>query len=153
MGIKVAINGFGRIGRNFFRASLDSSDLDFVAINDITDATTLAHLLKYDSIHGMLKVPVEAKGDAIVVAGKAIKVFAAKDPAELPWKDLGVEVVVESTGKFRDKASCGKHLAAGAKKVIISAPGKDPDVTLVLGVNEKAYQPASHHILSNASCT
>jgi len=153
MGTKVAINGFGRIGRNFFRASLDSPDLDFVAINDITDAATLAHLLKYDSIHGILKVSVEAKGDAIVVAGKAIKVLATKDPAELPWKQLGVEVVVESTGKFRDQASCGKHIAAGAKKVIISAPGKDPDVTLVLGVNEKTYHPASHHIISNASCT
>jgi glyceraldehyde 3-phosphate dehydrogenase len=153
MGIKVAINGFGRIGRNVLRASLDSNDLDFVALNDITDAATLAHLLKYDSVHGVLKVPVQAKENAILVSGKEVKVFAIKDPAELPWKDLGVEVVVESTGRFRDKASCGKHITAGAKKVIISAPAKDPDVTLVLGVNEQSYNPNSHHIISNASCT
>jgi glyceraldehyde 3-phosphate dehydrogenase len=153
MGIKVGINGFGRIGRNVLRASLDSSDLEFVAVNDITDARTLAHLLKYDSIHGILPSPVEAKDDSILVAGKEIRVLSIKDPAALPWRELGVEVVVESTGKFRDQASCGKHIAAGAKKVIISAPGKDPDITIVLGVNEKEYDPASHHIISNASCT
>jgi len=153
MGIKVGINGFGRIGRNVLRASLDSSDLEFVAVNDITDARTLAHLLKYDSIHGILPSPVEAKDDSILVAGKEIRVLSIKDPAALPWRELGVEVVVESTGKFRDQASCRKHIAAGAKKVIISAPGKDPDITIVLGVNEKEYDPASHHIISNASCT
>jgi len=153
MGIKVAINGFGRIGRNLFRASWDSPDLEFVAVNDITDAQTLAHLLKYDSVHGVFKAPIEARADAILVAGKEVKVFAKKDPAELPWKDLGVEVVVESTGKFRDQATCSKHIAAGARKVIISAPGKDPDLTLVLGVNEKNYDPQKHHIISNASCT
>src|SRR5512137_2401352 len=118
MGIKVGINGFGRIGRGVFRASLDSPDLEVLAINDITDAKTLAYLLKYDSVHGILKSPVEAREKSIMVAGKEIKVLALKDPAELPWKDLGVEVVVESTGKFRDKASCGKHIGAGARKVI-----------------------------------
>jgi glyceraldehyde 3-phosphate dehydrogenase len=153
MGIKVGINGFGRIGRGVFRASLGSPDLEVLAINDITDAKTLAYLLKYDSVHGILKAPVEARGNSILVAGKEIKVLAMKDPGELPWKDLGVEVVVESTGKFRDKASCDKHIAAGAKKVIICTAAKDPDITLVLGVNDKNYNPKSHHIISNASCT
>jgi glyceraldehyde 3-phosphate dehydrogenase len=153
MGIKVGINGFGRIGRGVFRASLGSPDLEVLAVNDITDAKTLAYLLKYDSVHGILKAPVEARENSIVVAGKEIKVLAMKDPAELPWKDLGVEVVVESTGKFRDKGSCDKHIAAGAKKVIICTAAKDPDITLVLGVNDKNYNPKSHHIISNASCT
>jgi len=153
MAVKVAINGFGRIGRNAFRAALGDSGLDFVAVNDITDAKTLAHLLKYDSVHGTLKAEVKAKDDAIVVNGRKVKVFAQRDPAALPWKELGVEVVVESTGRFTDRAGAGKHLEAGAKKVIISAPAKDPDVTLVLGVNEKMYDPAKHAIISNASCT
>src|SRR3972149_5253926 len=153
MAVKVAINGFGRIGRNALRASLGDSGLDFVAVNDITDAKTLAHLLKYDSVHGVLSAEVQAKDDAIVVNGRKVKVFAQRDPAALPWKDLGVEVVVESTGRFTDRAGAGKHLEAGAKKVIISAPAKDPDVTLVLGVNEKMYDPAKHAIISNASCT
>jgi glyceraldehyde 3-phosphate dehydrogenase len=153
MAIKVAINGFGRIGRNAFRAALGDSELDFVAVNDITDAKTLAHLLKYDSVHGTLSAQVQARDDAIVVNGRKVKVFAQRDPAALPWKELGVEVVVESTGRFTDRAGAGKHLEAGAKKVIISAPAKDPDVTLVLGVNEKMYDPAKHAIISNASCT
>ncbi len=153
MAIKVAINGFGRIGRNAFRAALDDHELQFVAVNDITDAKTLAHLLKYDSIHGALKAQVQAKGDAIVVNGREVKVFAEKDPVALPWKELGVEVVIESTGRFTDRAGASKHLQAGAKKVIISAPAKDPDITIVLGVNEKTYDPARHAIISNASCT
>ena len=153
MAVKVAINGFGRIGRNAFRAALGDSGLDFVAVNDITDAKTLAHLLKYDSIHGTLSAQVQARDDAIVVNGREVKVFAQRDPAALPWKEMGVEVVVESTGRFTDRAGAGKHLEAGAKKVIISAPAKDPDVTLVLGVNEKMYDPAKHAIISNASCT
>jgi glyceraldehyde 3-phosphate dehydrogenase len=153
MAVKVAINGFGRIGRNAFRAALGDSGLDFVAVNDITDAKTLAHLLKYDSIHGTLSAQVRARDDAIVVNGREVKVFAQRDPSALPWKEMGVEVVVESTGRFTDRAGAGKHLEAGAKKVIISAPAKDPDVTLVLGVNEKMYDPAKHAIISNASCT
>lgn len=153
MGIKVAINGFGRIGRNFLRASLGSKDIEFVAINDLTDARTLAHLLKYDSVHGILDATVEGKDDAIIVDGRKIKVLAKKDPGELPWKDMGVQVVVESTGYFTDKATASKHISAGAKKVIISAPAKDPDITIVMGVNEKDYDPKKHHIMSNASCT
>ncbi len=153
MAIRVAINGFGRIGRNAFRAALGDRELDFVAVNDITDAKTLAHLLKYDSIHGALKADVQAKDDAIVVNGHEVKVSAQRDPAALPWKDLGVEVVVESTGRFTDRAGASKHLQAGAKKVIISAPAKDPDITIVLGVNEKTYDPVQHAIISNASCT
>lgn len=153
MGIKVAINGFGRIGRNFLRASLGSKDIEFIAINDLTDARTLAHLLKYDSIHGILDATVEGKDDAIIVDGRKIKVLAKKDPGELPWKDMGVQVVVESTGHFTDKVTASKHISAGAKKVIISAPAKDPDITIVMGVNEKDYDPKKHHIMSNASCT
>ena len=153
MAIKVGINGFGRIGRNVLRASLGDPDLHFVAINDLTDAKTLAYLLKYDSVHGTLKGSVEAKDDQIIVDGKAIKVLAIKDPKELPWKDLHVEVVIESTGRFTDREGAGKHLSAGAKQVIISAPAKDPDVTIVLGVNEDAFDPKTHHIVSNASCT
>ncbi len=153
MGIKVAINGFGRIGRNFLRASLGSKDIEFVAINDLTDARTLAHLLKYDSVHGILDATVEGKDDAIIVDGRKIKVLAKKDPGELPWKDMGVQVVVESTGYFTDKATASKHISAGTKKVIISAPAKDPDITIVMGVNEKDYDPKKHHIMSNASCT
>lgn len=153
MAIKVGINGFGRIGRNVLRASLGDPDLHFVAINDLTDAKTLAYLLKYDSVHGTLKGSVEAKDDQIIVDGKAIKVLAIKDPKELPWKDLHVDVVIESTGRFTDREGAGKHLSAGAKQVIISAPAKDPDVTIVLGVNEDTFDPKTHHIVSNASCT
>ncbi len=153
MAIRVGINGFGRIGRNVLRASLDDPELQFVAVNDLTDAKTLAYLLKYDSVHGTLKAKVEAKGDQIVVDGKAIKVLAVKDPKELPWKELGVGYVIESTGRFTDREGAGRHLSAGAKAVIISAPAKDPDVTIVLGVNEHVYDPMAHHIISNASCT
>lgn len=153
MAIRVGINGFGRIGRNLYRAALQDPDLEFVAVNDITDARTLAHLLKYDSILGRLNAQVEAKDNTIAVNGKAIKVLAIREPAELPWKDLGVEYVVESTGRFTDRDSASKHLAAGAKKVIISAPAKNPDFTVVLGVNEKVYDPSKHHVISNASCT
>jgi len=153
MAVKVGINGFGRIGRNFFRACVGNEEIEIVGINDLTDAQTLAHLLKYDSVHGKFKGTVEAKGNSIVVDGKEIEVTAIKDPAQLPWKDLGVDVVIESTGVFRDREGAGKHLEAGAKKVIISAPGKNPDLTVVLGVNEDKYNPEEHHIISNASCT
>lgn len=151
--MKVGINGFGRIGRNFFRAALVKSDFDIVAVNDITDAKTLAHLLKYDSVNGILEAEIEAKEDSIVVNGKPIKVLSERDPANLPWKDLGVEVTVESTGLFTDRKNAMKHLEAGAQKVVISAPAKDPDITIVLGVNQQKYNPAEHHIISNASCT
>jgi len=153
MGIKVAINGFGRIGRNVLRASLNLKELEFVAVNDLTDARTLAHLMKYDSIHGRFDARVEAGDDFIAVNGKRIGITAIRDPGQLPWKELGVEVVVESTGRFRDRASASKHLEAGAKRVVISAPAKDPDVTIVLGVNEGDYDSANHHILSMGSCT
>src|SRR5690348_17032350 len=153
MAIKVGINGFGRIGRNIMRAALGSKDLDFVAVNDLTNAATLAHLLKYDSILGNLKADIAAKGDRITVDRDEFQVLSLKDPAQLPWKDLGVQVVFESTGLFTDRDSAAKHLAAGAKKVIITAPGKKPDLTIVLGVNDDTYDPAKHHIISNASCT
>jgi glyceraldehyde 3-phosphate dehydrogenase len=153
MAIRIGINGFGRIGRVFFRALAGHPEFEVAAINDLTDTATLAHLLKYDSVHGRFAGTVEAATDALVVNGKPIKVLAAKDPAELPWKALGVEYAVESTGKFTDRAGAGKHLAAGAKKVVISAPAKDPDLTVVLGVNEGTYKPTEHHIISNASCT
>ncbi|KYZ75570.1 glyceraldehyde-3-phosphate dehydrogenase [Anaerosporomusa subterranea] len=153
MTTKVGINGFGRIGRNVFRAALGNPAVEIVAVNDLTDAPTLAHLLKYDSVHGTLNADVRAEGDQIIVNGKAIKVLAERDPANLPWKNLGVEVVVESTGRFTDGDKAAAHLKAGAKKVIISAPAKGEDITIVLGVNEKKYDPATHHILSNASCT
>lgn len=153
MTIRIGINGFGRIGRNVLRASMGDSELEFVAINDLTDAKTLAYLLKYDSVHGTLKATVEAKDDQIFVDGKPIKVLAVKDPKELPWKALNVDVVIESTGRFTDRAGAGKHLSAGARQVIISAPATDPDVTLVLGVNDNTFDPKSHHIVSNASCT
>ena len=153
MSIKVGINGFGRIGRNVLRASFENSDLDFVAVNDLTDAKTLAHLLKYDSVHGIFAASVEAKDQAIIVNNKEIKVSAIRDPEDLPWKDLGVEVVIESTGLFVDRENAAKHIAAGAKKVIISAPAKNPDVTIVSGVNESVYDPARHHIISMGSCT
>jgi glyceraldehyde 3-phosphate dehydrogenase len=153
MSIRVGVNGFGRIGRVFFRTALEASDIEVVGVNDLADAKTLAHLLKHDSVHGTLPAEVTAKGDAIFVNGREVRVCAQKDPAALPWKELGVDVVVESTGIFRDTATASKHLHAGAKKVIITAPAKDPDATLVLGVNEKTYDPARHRIVSNASCT
>src|SRR5213594_1460648 len=153
MSIRVGVNGFGRIGRVFFRTALDSKDIEVVGVNDLADAKTLAHLLKHDSVHGGLAADVQAKGESIFVNGREVRVCAQKDPAALPWRDLGVDVVVESTGLFRDTATASKHITAGAKKVIITAPAKDPDVTLVLGVNEKVYDPAKHRIISNASCT
>jgi glyceraldehyde 3-phosphate dehydrogenase len=153
MAIKVGINGFGRIGRNVLRAALHDKALDFVAVNDITDAKTLAHLLKYDSILGNLPDEVTAEGDTIQVAGRKIKVLAVKDPAQLPWKALGVDYVVESTGLFTDAEKAKAHLAAGAKKVLISAPAKNEDITLVIGVNDDKYDPRKHHVVSNASCT
>src|SRR5688572_16333160 len=153
MSIRVGVNGFGRIGRVFFRTALETSDIEVVGVNDLADAKTLAHLLKHDSVHGNLKAEVTSKGEAIFVNGREIRVCAIKDPASLPWKELGVDVVVESTGIFRDTATASKHITAGAKKVIITAPAKDPDVTVVLGVNEKSYDPARHRIISNASCT
>ncbi len=153
MAIKVGINGFGRIGRNIMRASLGSSDMDFVAVNDLTNAATLAHLLKYDSILGNLNANISASGDKIKVDRDEFQVLSVKDPAQLPWKDLGVEVVFEATGLFTDRDAAAKHLAAGAKKVIITAPAKKPDITIVLGVNDDKYDPKSHHIISNASCT
>jgi len=153
MAIKVGINGFGRIGRNIMRAAMESGDIDFVAVNDLTNAATLAHLLKYDSILGNLNATIEAQGDSIRVNQDSFKVLSVKDPAQLPWKDLGVEVVFESTGLFTKRDDAAKHLAAGAKKVIITAPAKGPDVTLVLGVNGDKYDPRAHQIISNASCT
>jgi len=153
MAIRIGINGFGRIGRNVLRASLGDPALEFVAINDLTDAKTLAYLLKYDSVHGMLRVPVEAKDDHLLVDSRPIKILAQKDPKDLPWRDLGVDYVIESTGRFTNRDDAGRHLTAGAKRVIISAPSKDADVTLVLGVNEKTYDPKVHRVVSNASCT
>ncbi|MBI2217099.1 MAG: type I glyceraldehyde-3-phosphate dehydrogenase [Candidatus Rokubacteria bacterium] len=153
MSIRVGVNGFGRIGRVFFRTVFDATDVEVVAVNDLADAKTLAHLLKHDSVHGNLAAEVTAKDGAIFVNGREVRVCAQKDPASLPWKELGVDVVVESTGLFRDTATASKHIQAGAKKVIITAPAKDPDVTLVLGVNESAYDAAKHRIISNASCT
>jgi glyceraldehyde 3-phosphate dehydrogenase len=153
MATRVGINGFGRIGRNLFRAACGDPVLDIVAVNDITDAKTLAHLLRHDSVHGAFPGSVEAKGQGLVVNGKEVKVLATKDPATLPWGELGVQLVVESTGRFTDRASAGKHLEAGAKKVVISAPAKDEDITIVLGVNDGRYDPAKHHVISNASCT
>ena len=153
MSIRVGVNGFGRIGRVFFRAALEAQDIEVVGVNDLADAKTLAHLLKHDSVHGNLPAEVSAKDGAIFVNGREVRVLALKDPGSLPWKELGVDVVVESTGLFVDTATASKHIQAGAKKVIITAPAKDPDVTLVLGVNEAMYDPARHRIISNASCT
>jgi glyceraldehyde 3-phosphate dehydrogenase len=153
MAIKVGINGFGRIGRNIMRAAMGDSEIDFVAVNDLTNAQTLAHLLKYDSILGNLKADISAKGDRIAVGSDEFQVLSVKDPAQLPWKDLGVDIVFESTGLFTDRDSAAKHLAAGAKKVVITAPAKKPDITMVLGVNGDTYDAAKHHIISNASCT
>ncbi|MBF0290917.1 MAG: type I glyceraldehyde-3-phosphate dehydrogenase [Nitrospinae bacterium] len=153
MAVKVGINGFGRIGRNFFRTCKGHSDIQIVAINDITDAKTLAHLLKYDSTFGIYDADVKAVDNSLVVDGVTIRVTAEKDPTKLPWKEMGVSVVVESTGHFTKRADAAKHLEAGAKKVIISAPAKDEDITIVLGVNDGKYDPAKHHVISNASCT
>ena len=153
MAVKVGINGFGRIGRNIMRAAMEHAHIDFVAVNDLTSAATLAHLLKYDSVLGNLKADITATSDSITVNGDTFKVLSFRDPAQLPWKDLGVDVVFESTGLFTNREGAAKHLAAGAKKVIITAPAKGQDVTLVLGVNDDTYDAASHHIISNASCT
>ena len=155
MAVKVGINGFGRIGRNVVRAAkaMGATDIDFVAVNDLTDTRTLAHLLKYDSVHGRFSGTVEAREGALVVNGDTIKVLSEKDPAKLPWKELGVDVVLESTGRFTDREHAALHLSAGARKVVISAPAKKEDITLVYGVNHEKYDPAAHHIISNASCT
>ena len=154
MVMKVGINGFGRIGRLLFRAAMEkNAKLEFVAVNDIADSKTLAHLLKYDSVHGRFPFPVEAEKDGIVVKGKKILTLAQRDPAQLPWKDLGVYLAVESTGLFTEREKASAHLQAGAKKVLISAPSKNPDVTIVMGVNHDKYDPEKHNILSNASCT
>src|SRR6185312_14457468 len=153
MPVRVGINGFGRIGRNIMRAALGDKNIDFVAVNDLTNAATLAHLLKYDSVLGNIHATVEAKGDEISVDGDGFKVLSLRDPAQLPWKDLGVDVVFESTGLFTNRDAAAKHIAAGAKKVVITAPAKGPDITLVLGVNDDKYDPAKHQIISNASCT
>ena len=155
MSLRVAINGFGRIGRLVMRAAKQAgrSDLDFVAVNDLTDNQTLAHLLKYDSVHRAYPGTVEVAEGGLRVDGDEVRVFSERDPSLLPWGDLGIDVVVEATGKFRDREGAGKHLAAGAKKVVISAPGKQEDITIVLGVNQEKYDPANHHIVSNASCT
>jgi glyceraldehyde 3-phosphate dehydrogenase len=153
MAVKVGINGFGRIGRVVFRAALKNPNIEIVAVNDLTDANMLAHLLKYDSVHGTLNETVTVDGDYLVVGGHKVKVIAERDPAQLGWGDLGVEVVVESTGRFTKREDAAKHLEAGAKKVIISAPASNEDITVVMGVNHESYDPANHHVISNASCT
>jgi glyceraldehyde 3-phosphate dehydrogenase len=153
MGIKLGINGFGRIGRMVFRAAQKHADIEVVAINDLTDPPTIAHLLKYDSVHGQLEADVDAKENAIEVSGKTIVITSVRNPSECSWKELGVDIVAECTGLFTSRENAAKHLAAGAKKVIISAPAKDPDVTIVMGVNSNTYDPRQHHIISNASCT
>ncbi|MCJ8007701.1 type I glyceraldehyde-3-phosphate dehydrogenase [Lederbergia wuyishanensis] len=153
MAVKVGINGFGRIGRNVFRAALNNPEVEIVAVNDLTDANMLAHLLQYDTVHGKLEEKVSVDGDTIVVGDHRIKVLAERDPAQLGWGDLGVDIVVESTGRFTDRDNAAKHLEAGAKKVIISAPASGEDITIVMGVNEDKYDAANHHVLSNASCT
>ncbi len=153
MKVKVGINGFGRIGRMVLRAAYRRDDIEFLALNDLTDPNTLAHLLKYDSVHGVLKAEVKVDQSNIIVNGKRIRVISEKDPGRLPWKDLDVDIVLECTGIFRDRPQASKHLDAGARKVIISAPATDPDITLVIGVNHKQYDPKTHHVISNASCT
>jgi glyceraldehyde 3-phosphate dehydrogenase len=153
MSVKIAINGFGRIGRLVFRAGYKSKDVEFVAINDLADAKTLAHLLKYDSVHGIMNAEIKAKDNAIIVGGKEVKTFTEREPEKLPWKDLGVDVVLESTGKFTDRAGAERHLKAGAKKIVISAPAKSPDVTVVFGVNQEIYDKNKHNIISMGSCT
>jgi len=155
MALRVAINGFGRIGRNVLRAAKQAgvADIDFVAVNDLTDTRTLAHLLRHDSVHRHYPGTVEARENALVVDGDEVRVFSEKDPSALPWRDLGVDIVIESTGRFTKRADAAKHIDAGARKVIISAPAKDEDITIVLGVNEDQYDSANHHVISNASCT
>ena len=153
MSLRVAINGFGRIGRNFFRASKGYSEFEIIAINDLTDAKTLAHLLKYDSVHGIFNADVKAGDGSITVDGKELKVFAVTEPENLPWKDLRVDIVIEATGRFADRPSAARHLDAGAKWVIISAPAKEPDATVCMGVNEETIDPSRHKVISNASCT
>jgi glyceraldehyde 3-phosphate dehydrogenase len=153
MSIRVAINGFGRIGRNFFRASYKDPEIEIVALNDLTDSKTLAHLLTYDSVHGTFQADVQYTPDSLTVNGKQIRIFAMKDPKTLPWKEFQVDFVIESTGRFTDHESASQHVTAGASRVIISAPAKDPDITIVLGVNESTYNPQTHTIISNASCT
>ncbi|OQY60068.1 MAG: type I glyceraldehyde-3-phosphate dehydrogenase [Desulfobacteraceae bacterium 4572_88] len=153
MSIKLGINGFGRIGRLVFRVALTHPDVEVVAINDLTDAATMAHLLTYDSVHGKLDADVSVKADAIEVGGKSVAITSVKEPAKIGWKDFGADIVAECTGLFRDVQSASGHLAAGARKVIISAPAKDPDITIVMGVNSNRYDPRHHHIISNASCT
>src|SRR2546423_14283727 len=153
MAIKVGINGFGRIGRNLYRAAMDDRDIEVVAVNDITDPKTLAHLLKYDSVLGSLKAEVKPVEDSIVVDGKSIKVFKERDPGKIDWPSLGVDVVVESTGLFTNADDARKHMRGSVKKVIISAPAKNEDVTICIGVNDNVYDPAKHHVISNASCT
>ena len=153
MSVKVAINGFGRIGRNVLRAALNTSEFEIVAINDLTNPQTLAHLLKYDSIHGILAEDVSSTADGIRIGAKSIKVFSERDPAALPWKELGVDIVIESTGFFTNAKDAAKHIQAGARKVVISAPGKEVDLTICMGVNDELYDAAQHNIVSNASCT
>jgi glyceraldehyde 3-phosphate dehydrogenase len=153
MSLKVAINGFGRIGRMVFRAGLNNPDIEFVAINDLTDPPTLAHLVKYDSVHGILGADISNTDHSLIVNGKEIEIYTEKEPARLPWKDIGVETVFECTGLFRERDKAADHLEAGARKVIISAPAKGPDITVVMGVNHHEYDPERHHIVSNASCT
>ncbi|MCG8642797.1 MAG: type I glyceraldehyde-3-phosphate dehydrogenase, partial [Desulfobacterales bacterium] len=153
MSVKIGINGFGRIGRVVFRATMDHPGVDVVAVNDLMDTKTLAHLLKYDSVHGNLENDISATENSIIVDGKEVFVSSVKDPSQLPWAEYGVEIAAECTGIFRDRDGAGKHLDAGAKKVIISAPASDPDITIVCGVNDMDYDPANHHIISNASCT
>ena len=153
MSIRVGVNGFGRIGRLVLRAGLKNSDLEFVAVNDLTDAKTLGHLLKYDSVHGIMDGEVKTTEKAIIVNGKEMKTFQVRNPEELPWKDLGVDVVLESTGRFTDREGAEKHITAGAKKVVISAPAKNPDITFVLGVNQEVYDKEKHHVISMGSCT
>ena len=153
MTIKLGINGFGRIGRMVFRAALNNPDVEVTAINDLTDTKTIAHLLEYDSVHGILKASISVKDDSIIVDNKTIKAMAFKDPEQIPWKDAGVDIVCECTGFFRDQDGASKHFAGGAKKVLISAPAGNPDITIVMGVNDDMYDPTSHNIISNASCT
>lgn len=153
MGVRVAVNGFGRIGRNLFRAAYNNPEIEIIAINDLADEKTLTHLLKYDSVHGPFQHAVEVKEGFLLVEGKSIRITKERDPVNLPWKEMAVDLVVESTGRFVDRPSAEKHLKAGAKKVVISAPAKNPDITIVLGVNEARYNADNHHILSNASCT
>ncbi|MEA3279633.1 MAG: type I glyceraldehyde-3-phosphate dehydrogenase [Thermodesulfobacteriota bacterium] len=153
MSVKIGINGFGRIGRLIFRAAINHPEVEVVAINDLTDSATMAHLLAYDSVHGKLDVEVTAKDDSIEVAGRSVAITSIKDPSKLKWKEFGVDIVTDCTGLFRDSESASGHLTAGARKVIISAPAKDPDITIVMGVNSNQYDPKQHHIISNASCT